>query len=89
LIPSPTLKPGHKHLLLRTNLENTPDVTDTVKRFLTALAQFQEGTAHIDRSVSNASRIVKVYGTMVRKVRTRLSVHIDNQASCGREVSSR
>lgn len=56
------------HLLYKTALPNERPVIELLKRSLAALAAlFDDETVKIDTSVFNASRICKVYGTMVRK----------------------
>ena len=56
------------HLLYRVDLENTADTGDLVERFLKRLAgSFNTAAVTLDTSVSNASRICKLYGTVARK----------------------
>jgi hypothetical protein len=58
------------HGLIRVDLPNISETTDTVRRFLKALAkQFdnQYGKAHLDTTVYNAGRITKAYGSFVFK----------------------
>jgi hypothetical protein len=56
------------HLLYKCDLQNTSEVNDAVKGFLKYLhAKFSTDIAHVDVKVSNASRIVKLYGTMSTK----------------------
>lgn len=56
------------HLLYRVNLDNTSDVTALLKAVLGALAaKFDTDKVKVDRSVFNAARIVKAYGSMARK----------------------
>ncbi len=56
------------HLLLPCNIENTPEATDLVKAFLKLLdSKFSTDEAKVDTVVSNAARIVKLYGTTSRK----------------------
>jgi len=56
------------HLLYRIDLPNTAESTALIQRFLKALGvKFDDEAVKIDQSVFNASRISKLYGTMVRK----------------------
>jgi hypothetical protein len=56
------------HLLYRIDLPNDKASEELVSKVLKALhKRFSDETVNIDTSVSNASRISKVYGTMVRK----------------------
>ena len=56
------------HLLYRVDLPNDPESRDLVKRVLAALAtKFDADGVHVDTSVHNAARIVKVPGTMACK----------------------
>jgi len=56
------------HNLLRIDLPNDDEAADLVKRFLESLAvRFDDAVVAVDTSVWNASRICKLYGTMVRK----------------------
>lgn len=56
------------HLLYRIDLPNDDSSRNLVKRVLTALAtRFDDGDVHVDTSVYNAARIVKVPGTMACK----------------------
>lgn len=56
------------HLLYKCDLQNTDEVTDAVHGFLKYLhSNFSTEIAHVDTKVSNASRIVKLYGTMSTK----------------------
>lgn len=56
------------HLLYLIDLPNDDESRDLVKRVLMALAKkFDEGGVHVDTSVFNAARIVKVPGTMTCK----------------------
>ena len=56
------------HLLYLIDLPNDDESRDLVKRVLVALAKkFDEGGVHVDTSVFNAARIVKVPGTMTCK----------------------
>lgn len=56
------------HNLFRIDLPNDQESADLVKRFLEALAtRFDDAVVSVDTSVWNASRICKIYGTMVRK----------------------
>lgn len=56
------------HLLLPIDLPNDEPSTQLVKRFIATIkAHFETEAIDIDRSVFNASRIVKLYGTTVRK----------------------
>lgn len=56
------------HLLYRLELENNSENTILIKNVLISLAQkFDTDKVKIDRSVFNAARIVKSYGTMARK----------------------
>jgi hypothetical protein len=55
-------------LLYAIDLPNTPDVTDLIKRTLAGLAQrFNTDLVQVDTSVFNAARIMKLYGTIVKK----------------------
>ena len=56
------------HNLYRIDLPNDQASADLVKRFLESLAsRFDDAVVSVDRSVWNASRICKLYGTMTRK----------------------
>lgn len=56
------------HLLYKCDLPNTDEVTEAVHGFLKYLhSNFSTDIAHVDTKVSNASRIVKLYGTMSTK----------------------
>lgn len=56
------------HLLYRIDLDNTKESTELVKNVLRALAEkFDNERVNVDRSVFNASRITKAYGTWARK----------------------
>lgn len=56
------------HLLYKIDLPNDDRTTTAVKKVLHVLAAlFDDDAVKIDTSVFNASRISKVYGTMVRK----------------------
>ncbi len=55
-------------LVFRVSLANTLQSTELVKRFLNALAtRFDRAEAKVDTSVTNASRLAKLPGTIVRK----------------------
>ncbi len=56
------------HLLFCVDLPNNPDATGLIRRCLQALAaRYDEAGATVDTTVFNASRISKLYGTVVRK----------------------
>jgi hypothetical protein len=56
------------HLLFRIDMPNDADADRLVKRVLLALAhRFDTGAVKVDTTVSNASRISKLYGTWARK----------------------
>lgn len=56
------------HNLFRIDLPNDSESADLVKRFLESLAsRFDDAVVAVDRSVCNAARICKLYGTMTRK----------------------
>ncbi len=56
------------HNLYRIDLPNEQEAADLVKRFLESLSsRFSDAVVSVDTSVWNASRICKLYGTMVRK----------------------
>ncbi len=56
------------HLLYRIDLENTKETTELVRSFLLALSKlFSDERVDIDTSVSNAARIMKLYGTVAKK----------------------
>jgi hypothetical protein len=56
------------HILIPTDLRNTPETTDLLKRCLGALAfRFNDEVVQIDQSTYNASRLVKLYGTLAVK----------------------
>lgn len=56
------------HLLWRLNgIENTTEAERAVSSFLEGLTHFDTPEVKIDTSVSNASRICKLYGTMASK----------------------
>lgn len=56
------------HALFPVDLPNTKEIATTFKRALKALdAQFSDARVKVDTSVSNASRIWRLYGTVNRK----------------------
>jgi hypothetical protein len=56
------------HLPVRIDLENTPSNEALIKALLYALdAKFGTSAVHIDTSLHNPSRILKLYGTIARK----------------------
>ena len=56
------------HLLYKTLLPNDKESADLVKKFLDVLSvRFDDDKISVDRSVFNASRISKVFGTVARK----------------------
>jgi hypothetical protein len=56
------------HLLYRTELPNDRKSAELIRKFLASLSLMFDGDdIKIDTSVFNASRIVKVYGTMAKK----------------------
>jgi hypothetical protein len=56
------------HILIPVDLPNDADSTALCAAFLSALAQkFDTGKAAVDKKLSNASRVLKVYGTVARK----------------------
>jgi len=56
------------HLLYKVDLPNTEDNTTLISQFLEAVnAECSNGKVKIDRKVGNASRITKLYGTLVCK----------------------
>lgn len=56
------------HLLYRVDLDNNSDNTTLIKNVLISLAQkFDTNTVKVDKSVFNAARIVKAYGSVARK----------------------
>jgi hypothetical protein len=56
------------HLLYRIDLDNNSDVTALLKAVLVALAsKFDTDKVKVDKSVYNAARIVKAYGSMAKK----------------------
>lgn len=56
------------HLYYKVDMDNTPESTETVKRFLQALdALFSNDQVKVDTSVFNAARIVKLIGTTSMK----------------------
>ncbi|MCP4251650.1 MAG: hypothetical protein GY778_31825 [bacterium] len=56
------------HLLFRVDLPNTDESTVWVKHVIDITAEkFSDGAVSVDRTVSNAGRIWKVYGTLARK----------------------
>ncbi len=56
------------HLLYKVDLENIPDNTELIKKFLLVLDMyFTTKDCDIDKSVFNASRITKLYGTVSQK----------------------
>ena len=56
------------HLLVRVELENSPEAKALVERVLAALAaQFDTPKLKVDRAVANAARITKLYGTLAAK----------------------
>jgi hypothetical protein len=67
-LPSGMILHNLAHLLYRVCLPNDEASTDLLKRVLEALAQrFNNDTATIDTNVFNASRIVKLPGTVAQK----------------------
>lgn len=56
------------HLLCRIDLPNDQESTNLVKRILELLAsRFSDSAVEVDRSVYNAARIWKLYGTLAAK----------------------
>lgn len=56
------------HLLYRVDLPNDPESLKLVSDTLTVLdSLFSDNVVNVDRSVANAARIWKLYGTMARK----------------------
>lgn len=56
------------HILIRTDLPNTPESTKLCERVLKALElKFGDECVLIDRTTFNAARISKVYGTLAKK----------------------
>lgn len=56
------------HVLFYTEMENTPENVEVVKAFLNALDfLFSDKDVQVDRTTSNPSRIVKLYGTKACK----------------------
>jgi len=56
------------HLLIPVEIEESDDTRASVKEFLDALAKkFDSKSAKVDRTVHNASRITKLYGTFAKK----------------------
>ncbi len=56
------------HFLFWVDLPNNDEARDLIKSGLEALAQkFDSGAVKVDRSVFNAARIVKLYGTLANK----------------------
>lgn len=56
------------HLLYKVALPNDDASANLIKKLLQSLsAMFDNDSVHVDTSVYNASRIVKVYGTIARK----------------------
>ncbi|MGH8226704.1 MAG: hypothetical protein ACREU3_02175, partial [Steroidobacteraceae bacterium] len=68
--PKPTVAESGNgaHLLYRIDLRNDDASRDLVKSILEALAaRFDDEVSKVDRSVFNAARIVKLYGTVANK----------------------
>jgi hypothetical protein len=56
------------HLLYRIDLPNDPESTDLIKRILESVAsRFSDAVVDVDKSVFNAARIWKLYGTLSAK----------------------
>ena len=56
------------HLLFKTDIANTPENVEFMKNAMLALhQQFSDDLVEVDRTVFNASRIWKLYGTMTKK----------------------
>lgn len=56
------------HLILKVDLENTPDNVAMIKKFLKYLHfRFSTNTAEVDQTTYNPARITKLYGTMACK----------------------
>ena len=56
------------HLLLKANMANTKENTETVQNFLKTLDMlFTDDVAHIDISPHDPNRICRLYGTVTRK----------------------
>jgi hypothetical protein len=56
------------HVLYRVDLPNDDAATDSVKRVLNSTAdRFSDAVVSVDRTVFNAARIWKLYGTLARK----------------------
>jgi len=68
MIPTSADSGNGTHLLYRLDLENTKEVTETIKAVLNNLADmFDTDSVKIDRSVFNAARITKAYGSLCCK----------------------
>ncbi len=56
------------HMLYKINLENTDENRELIKSFLQVIdMMFSDDKSEIDKSVFNASRIIKLYGTESKK----------------------
>lgn len=56
------------HLLFRVDLANTAEATEQIKGLIASVAEeFDDDVVKVDRTVFNAARIWKLYGTMARK----------------------
>ena len=67
-LPIEALSGNGIHLLYLIDLPNDDTSRQLIERLLTYLAAtFDTSAAHVDRSVYNASRITKLYGTWTRK----------------------
>jgi putative DNA primase/helicase len=56
------------HLLYQIELPNEPESTDLIKQILDSLAsRFTDAAVDVDRTVYNAARIFKLYGTLAAK----------------------
>lgn len=56
------------HLLYKTDLPNTNEITELIKKFLVTLdKKFSNEKTKIDKTTYNASRITKLYGTIACK----------------------
>ncbi len=66
--PTPPISGNGMHLLYPCNLPNDDDVRDAIKAALASLTErFDHDAVKVDRSVFNAARITKLYGTVANK----------------------
>ena len=67
-VPAVAMSGNGYHLIYRLDMPNDKESTKLVNSFLLALdSKYRDADNHVDSTLSNASRIIKVYGTWARK----------------------